>query len=262
MKRKTSRRERPARRREIVVHSSELRIAQLIEHTLITREPAAPAGWSIGVHYEAAKVVGGDFYDVVPLANGWWALLTGDVSGKGMPAALVMASTLRILRNVLATGAAPHLVLEHANAELAVRLPRHVFVTCQYAVLNPTTGLLRYANAGHCPALRVYGGASVQELAGGGLPLGVEPKTSYPETELTLGQGDSLLLYSDGVVEARSPDGTLFGFDRLQQFVSGSASAVPGLIQRLLEALDRHRATRALDDDLMLVLVQRDSTVL
>src|SRR5437870_3501647 len=75
VKRKTSRRERPARRREIVVHSSELRIAQLIEHTLITREPAAPAGWSIGVHYEAAKVVGGDFYDVVPLANGWWALL-------------------------------------------------------------------------------------------------------------------------------------------------------------------------------------------
>jgi serine phosphatase RsbU (regulator of sigma subunit) len=234
----------------------ELRIARLIQHTLLPAEPPRLAGWQLAAHYAAAREVGGDFYDFLALPDGRLGLVVGDVSGKGMPAALVMASTQSILRAVAGSGATPGAALQQANALLRARLPTRMFVTCQYLVLDPRTGRVTYANAGHCPPLWRRG-ADVVEVSAAGLPLGVLPEGQYAEMELQLGPGEGLLLYSDGVVETHGPNGELFGFERLARLVA-TAGAGPARLEGLLAGLAAFRQTPGPpEDDLTLLVVER-----
>jgi serine phosphatase RsbU (regulator of sigma subunit)/anti-sigma regulatory factor (Ser/Thr protein kinase) len=234
----------------------ELRVARLIQQTLLPKELPALAGWDIAAYYQPARAVGGDFYDFATLPDGRLGIVVGDVTDKGVPAALVMATTRAILRGAMQRTYSPGEVLERANELLVPDIPRNMFVTCLYAILDPETGRLHYANAGHdLPYRRHEGGAA--ELRATGMPLGLMPGMTYEERETVLEPGDSVLLYSDGLVEAHSPAREIFGFPRLETLVAGHVGGA-ALIEYLLGQLAVFTgADWEQEDDVTMVTLQR-----
>ena len=210
-----------ARERERISH--ELEVARLIQQNFLPRELPDLPGWQVSAHYRPAREVGGDFYDLIELEDGLVGLVVGDVTDKGVPAAMVMAATRSVLRAASQRVASPAAVLELANDLLCPDMPPKMFVTCLFAVLEPSSGVLRYANAGHnLPCVRTATGAV--ELRATGMPLGLMPEMTYDEKEAVLEPGESLLLYSDGLVEAHDPGGDMFGFPRLRELMGRAAS--------------------------------------
>jgi steroid delta-isomerase-like uncharacterized protein len=197
----------------------ELRMARDIQQALLPKDLPQLDGWSISHHYQPAREVGGDFYDFLELAEGRLGLVVGDATGHGMPAALVMATARSMLRAVAQASDSPGDVLRRANEPLVMDIPPNMFVTCFYAILEPESGRLLYANAGHdLPYVRR--GSDCEELRARGMPLGLMPGMSYEEKEIVLEPRDSTLLYSDGLVEAHDPKGEMFGFPRLRALVA------------------------------------------
>jgi serine phosphatase RsbU (regulator of sigma subunit)/anti-sigma regulatory factor (Ser/Thr protein kinase) len=236
----------------------ELRVARLIQQTLLPKELPEMSGWSLAAYYQPARAVGGDFYDFLPFSDGRLGIVIGDVTDKGVPAALVMATTRSILRTAAQEGeAAPGDVLARANDLLFPDIPPRMFVTCLYGILNPHTGALVYANAGHdLPHQRQEGGAV--ELRATGMPLGLMPGMSYEERETILAPGDSVLFYSDGLVEAHNPDHDMFGFPRLMSLMADWTDTTP-LIERMLNELAAFTgAGWEQEDDVTLVTLQRE----
>jgi serine phosphatase RsbU (regulator of sigma subunit)/predicted ester cyclase len=210
--------EQEVRERERV--EQELKVARRIQQASLPKEVPEPEGWEVAPHYRPAREVGGDFYDFLELEDGRFGLVVGDATGKGVPAALVMATTCGMLRAVAQSSNSPGEVLERVNEALTARIPSNMFVTCFYTILDPESGSLRYANAGHdLPYLRRRGG-DAEELRARGMPLGLMSGMSYEEGESSLGEGDGVLFYSDGLVEARNPHREMFGFPRLRMLVA------------------------------------------
>jgi serine phosphatase RsbU (regulator of sigma subunit)/anti-sigma regulatory factor (Ser/Thr protein kinase) len=235
--------------------AQELRVARLIQQQFLpTTLPEVP-GWHIGTYYRPAQEVGGDFYDFLQLPDGQIGVVIGDVSGKGVPAALVMATTRSLLREVAQQVVEPAGVLERVNRSLVADIPRNMFVTCQYAAIDPTSGKLTVANAGHAVPY-LTGGGDVLELRATGLPLGVMGDAHYDEEEAVVGIGGGLLFHSDGLAEARSAGGEMFGFPRLRHLVG--AHPGDGLIQVLLTELASFSADPTkVDDDVTLLTLER-----
>src|SRR5829696_7441251 len=198
----------------------ELRLARSIQRASLPREVPQLEGWQISPFYRPAREVGGDFYDFHFLSEGRVGLVVGDATGKGVPAALVMASTRSMLRAVAqASNYSPADVLGRVNDSLVADIPPNMFVTCFYAILDPKSGHLSYANAGHdLPYVRR--GGDCEELRARGMPLGLMPGMSYEEKEVVLDAGQGVLFYSDGLVEAHNSKGEMFGFPRLQSLVA------------------------------------------
>jgi len=164
--------------------------------------------------------VGGDFYDFLDRKDGRLRLLVGDATGKGVPAALVMSTTCGMLRAVSqASEYSPGEVLERVNEALCPNTPPNMLVTCFYGILESSSSSFTYANAGHdLPYVHHDGGA--EELKARGMPLGLMPGIGYEEKEVILEVNDSVLFYSDGLVEAHDPKGEMFGFPRLRALVA------------------------------------------
>jgi serine phosphatase RsbU (regulator of sigma subunit) len=222
--------------RELV--EQELRVARTIQHASLPKEVPQLQGWKISPYYRPAREVGGDFYDFHPLPEGRLGVVVGDATGKGVPAALVMSTTCGMLQLAAQAldSSSPGEVLERVNETLLARIPLNVFVTCFYAILDPKRASLSYANAGHdLPYLR-HGG-DCEELRARGMPLGLMSKMSYEEREAPLGEGDSVLFYSDGLVEAHDPKGEMFGFPRLRALVAEHAEEERPLGEFLMEEL-------------------------
>ncbi|HZY64549.1 MAG TPA: GAF domain-containing SpoIIE family protein phosphatase [Rubrobacteraceae bacterium] len=236
----------------------ELRVARLIQQTLLPKSVPEPEGYQLGAYYQPAREVGGDFYDFLELDDGRLGLVVGDVTDKGVPAALVMATTRTMLRAAAQRFDSPGEVLERVNDVLYPDIPQNMFVTCLYAILDPQSGRLRYANAGHdLPYLRHESG--VAELRAIGMPLGLMPGMGYEEKEAALEDGDTVLFYSDGLVEAHAPDKEMFGFPRLQGFVGAHRGSGPDLMDFLLNELSRFTGEDwEQEDDITLVTLQRD----
>lgn len=193
---------------------SELLVARVIQQTLLPKELPDLPGWRLATYYQPARAVGGDFYDFIPVRNGQLGIVIGDVTDKGVPAALLMAATRSILRAAAQRLLSPSKVLARLNDLLYPDIPPRMFVTCFYGVLNPASGRLRYANAGHdLPQRWQYG--EVAELRATGMPLGLMPDMRYEEKETTLAPGESLLFYSDGLIEAHNAEREMFGVPRL-----------------------------------------------
>lgn len=243
-----------ARARERI--EQELRIARLIQQTLLPKELPELPGWRLAAYYQPARAVGGDFYDFIAFDDGRLGLVVGDVTDKGVPAALVMATTRSVLRTAAQGAVSPGDVLERANNLLCPDMPSKMFVTCLYAILDPRTGQLVYANAGHdLPYQR--GSDGVAELRATGMPLGLMPGMRYEEKETTLCPGDSLLLYSDGLVEAHDPEREMFGFPRLMKLMGEDIGEVP-LTEHLLNSLAHFTGPAwEQEDDVTLVTLQR-----
>jgi steroid delta-isomerase-like uncharacterized protein len=215
----------------------ELRVARSIQQASLPKEVPQLDGWQIASFYRPARQVGGDFYDFHLLSEGRLGLVVGDATGKGVPAALVMSTTCGMLQAVSQTldSSSPGEVLERVNKTLLARIPANMFVTCFYAILDPRSGSLTYANAGHdLPYLHRNGDA--EELRARGMPLGLMPGMSYEETETVLDAGEAALFYSDGLVEAHDPKGEMFGFPRLRALVAEHGEE-RSLEEKLLEEL-------------------------
>ena len=214
----------------------ELRVARSIQQTSLPKEVPTLEGWQISPYYQPAREVGGDFYDFLELPNGHLGLVVGDATGKGVPAALVMASARSMLRALAQTAESPGEALKMANDPLFTDIPPNMFVTCFYAILDPKSGHLTYANAGHdLPYLHRRNG-DAEELRARGMPLGLMPGMGYEEKEIALDAGEAALFYSDGLVEAHDPRGEMFGFPRLRALVAEHGEEGP-LGDFLLEEL-------------------------
>jgi serine phosphatase RsbU (regulator of sigma subunit) len=199
----------------------ELRMARSIQQALLPQDLLQLEGWQITPYYQPAREVGGDFYDLFELEDGRVGVVEGDATGKGMPAALVASATCSVLRAVAQAlgSSSPGEVLSRGNETLLARIPPNMFVTCFYAVLEPQSGSLRYANAGHdLPYL--WRGGEAEELRARGMPLGLLPGMEYEEKEIEVDAGEGVLFYTDGLVEAHDPKGEMFGFPRLRELVA------------------------------------------
>src|SRR4051794_23455476 len=171
----------------------ELEVARLIQQNFLPKELPDLPGWRVSAYYRPAREVGGDFYDVIPLPDGRVGFVVGDVTDKGVPAALVMSATRSLLRAAAQRLVEPGVVLERVNAQLFPDMPEKMFVTCLYGVLDPASGHLRFANAGHdLPYVKTAQG--VIELRARGMPLGLMEGMPYEEKEAMLQPGDSVLL--------------------------------------------------------------------
>jgi serine phosphatase RsbU (regulator of sigma subunit)/anti-sigma regulatory factor (Ser/Thr protein kinase) len=235
----------------------ELEVARLIQQNFLPKQLPELSGWQVAACYQPAREVGGDFYDVIPLADGQVGFVIGDVTDKGVPAALVMAATRSVLRASAQRLIEPGVVLERVNEHLCPDMPAKMFVTCLYGVLDPATGRFRFANAGHdLPYVKTAQGSV--ELRARGMPLGLMTGMTYEERETLLAPGDSLLLHSDGIVEAHDPQGQMFGFPRLKDLVA----RYPGggeLIDLVLADLHVHTGPDAeQEDDITMVVLQRE----
>ena len=238
----------------------EMRVATLIQQQFLPRELPSLPQWQIAAYYGPARAVGGDFYDFIEMPGGRLGIAVGDVTDKGVPAALVMARTHSILRAEASRSDSPGEILARANALLEPEMPARMFVTCLFAILEPETGRIVMANAGHnLPYIRTDDG--VIELRATGMPLGLMPDIHYEETEGVIAPGSNVLLYSDGLVEAHDVNQQMYGFPRLREAMTVD-DAGSELLDRLLETL--HQFTGAdweQEDDITLVTLRRASGV-
>src|ERR687898_18245 len=252
--------QREAQERERI--EQELRIARLIQQTLLPKTLPELPGYKVAAYYQPAREVGGDFYDFLELEDGRLGLVVGDVTDKGVPAALVMATTRTMLRASAQRYDSPGAVLKRVNDVIVTDIPPNMFITCLYAILDTETGRLQFANAGHdLPYRRSSSAGGAEELRATGMPLGLLPGMNYEEKEIVLERGDSVLFYSDGLVEAHDPEREMFGFPRLQGLVAGHRSGGQAMVNFLLSELSRFTGDEwEQEDDITLVTLERSET--
>jgi serine phosphatase RsbU (regulator of sigma subunit) len=239
----------------------ELRVARTIQQASLPKEVPQPEGWQVSPYYQPAREVGGDFYDFFELEENRVGVVVGDATGKGIPAALVAEATSNMLRAVAQAlgSSSPREVLSRVNETLLARIPPNMFVTCFYAILEPESGSLTYANAGHdLPYLHRNGAA--EELRARGMPLGLMPQMGYEEGAITLREGNCVLFYSDGLVEAHDPKGEMFGFPRLRALVAqhGEERALGNLLLEELYTFVGEGWEQ--EDDITLLTLERSAT--
>jgi serine phosphatase RsbU (regulator of sigma subunit) len=219
-------------------------------------------GWHIAPFYQPAREVRDDFYDFHPLSEGRVGLVVGDATGKGVPAALVMTTAcgmLQLAAQALDSSSRGE-VLEQVNETLLARIPANMFVTCFYCILDPETGHLLYANAGHNLPCCSHEGATT-DLEAREMPLGLMPGMSYEVNETVLVPGEGMLFYTDGLVEAHSPQGEMFGSPRLRNLLSGRSESGKGLSATLLEELGRFTGEGwEQEDDITLLTPERSAS--
>jgi serine phosphatase RsbU (regulator of sigma subunit) len=234
----------------------ELRTARQIQERMLPKTLPPLEGWSLSTCWHPARTVGGDFYDCFPVGDGHIAIVIGDVTGKGIPAALVMATTCSLIRFVSEQLHTPGAMLARINDRIAADIPERMFVTCLVAVLDPLSGRLRFANAGHSLPF-VRGRQGVRTLQARGMPLGLMPSMEYEEHEDVIAPGELLMLYSDGIVEARNQRRELYGDRRLAAYIATLPSErdLPNSVCQDVWAFTGSDAQQ--EDDITMFVLQR-----
>ncbi len=209
-----------------------------------------------------ANTVGGDFYDILPRPDGTVLVALGDVAGKASPAALLMALLLAILRTLVDEGLPLTALVQRLNVQVSRHAPASRFITLFLASFEPSTGRLEFVNAGQTPPLLRRQNGSIERLMSGGVALGMFEGSTYEAGELQMNPGDALLLYSDGLTEAESPDGQPFdeaGLERTLALYAGAyqKSAAAELGRAVFDAVERHRRDQRLQDDLTVLVLSR-----
>ena len=211
-------REALSSRDKLVALQNELDVASKIQQSILPTEFPKHEDYEISAHMEPARNVGGDFFDVMRLDRGRVGLAVADVSDKGVPAALFMMSSRTLLKGAAIGTIDPGQVLREVNELLDAENEAAMFVTVIYAVYDPETGQLKYANGGHNTPLLVHPDGSSDEFPlTGGIALGVAPDLYYEHHSVILAPGDTVFLYTDGVTEAMNADSEEFGMARLRE---------------------------------------------
>jgi sigma-B regulation protein RsbU (phosphoserine phosphatase) len=236
----------------------ELELARDLQRSILPHDFPIVPGFGCGARYRPARQVGGDFYDVIALDGGRVGLVMADVSDKGMPAALFMALTRSLIRAEARRSPSPREVLLNVHRLLLEVSQAGKFVTVFYGVLDPSQGAFRYARAGHDRPLRISPGSGECEMLGGdGMLLGLIEEVLLEELDVKLNPGDLLVLYTDGVTDANSPQGELFGMERLRETVcaAGEQSA-QGLCDSVFARLEEFQGGGAQFDDIALLIAR------
>lgn len=209
---------------------------------------------------EPAKEVGGDFYDVIRTPDGREALIVGDVSGKGVSAALFMSVTLTLVRTAVSEGLAPEAVMKRVNDQIAANNPSCMFVTLWIGMLDPATGRLDFANGGHCPPVAVAADGTVRRLSDMSGPLvGALDMAEFSACSTELAPGETLLVYTDGVSEAMNPSRTLFGDARIETVMQSLPSGAPReVLREMMAAIVAFRSGAEQSDDITMLAFRRE----
>ncbi len=236
----------------------ELALASEIQQRFQPTAPPHVDGYELqGISFPCYEI-GGDYYDFIEREDGRLVIALGDVSGKGTAAALLMSSLHAAIHAQSASHDSLVATISAVNRYLADNIPSNRFVTLFYAELDPPSGALSFLNAGHNPPLIVHSAGTVEQLASGGLPLGIKPDAEYREGRTQLQKGDVLVIYSDGVTEAVSPTGEEFGATRLYEVVSRNIEAsAAGIRDRIESSLTKFAQGTSAADDITLVIVKR-----
>ncbi len=230
---------------------------EIQDHLLPAQGPPIP-GYQVYGQSSPCLAVGGDYFDYVVLANGRYGIGLGDVAGKGLPAALLMASFQAGLDALCEMGLPPGETIARLNRLLNRRIPQNRFVTFFFGVLDPERHTLTYVNAGQNPPCRVRAAAEVERLAPTGPPLGLLPEASFPARILEIHPGDVVICFSDGATEGRGPSDEEFGEARLIDIVRQNLSATPEeIVNRAASAVEQHCAGSPRQDDITFVVLKR-----
>src|SRR5687768_10070449 len=238
----------------------ELALASEIQQRFQPTAPPHVKGYELqGISFPCYEI-GGDYYDFIERDDGRLVIALGDVSGKGTAAALLMSSLHAAIHAQSASHDSLVATISAVNRYLADNIPANRFVTLFYAELDPESGALSFLNAGHNPPLIIHSAGTVEQLASGGLPLGIKPDAEYREGRTQLQPGDVLVIYSDGVTEAVSPSGEEFGPTRLYEVVSRNVDAsAAGIRDRIESSLTKFAQGTSAADDITLVIVKRQA---
>ncbi len=254
----------PAPPSNLEIMTRELAMAGKIQADFLPEEAPIIRGWDISGILQPARETSGDFYDFIPLAPRKWGLVVADVSDKGMGAALLMALASSLFRTF--TGRYPTLpavTLNTVSERILSDTRGGMFVTAFLAVFEPHTGRLVYANAGHPPGYLISlrrGRETIERLRPTGMAMGVDEQTRWRQKELRMEPGDLLVLYTDGITEAQSPQGDFFGEERLLEVVLARMHSPAREIQNaLIQAVHRFSGESPRQDDVAVIVMRRDA---
>lgn len=237
----------------------EIQLARQIQKTFLPHRLPKVPGWELDIHWQTAREVGGDFYDVFRIKGDRFGVVIADVSDKGMPAALYMTVTKTLIRAFSQNAESPARVLERVNRALTFEPQNTMFVTAVFVIFNTEDGTLRYANAGHnLPFILRHANGSVEEFPKGGMALGVYASNKLSDHVLSIEAGDWLIFYTDGVTESFSPAGETFGEQRLRAILAQAPKSSPAVfLEFIREQLTAFREGTPPSDDLTLVVLHR-----
>jgi len=240
----------------------DLEVAREIQQAMLPNGTWSGPGVEAFGLTKPANTVGGDFYDILPQPDGTVIVALGDVAGKASPAALLMALLLAMLRTLVDEGLPLPALVQRLNLQVGRHAPASRFITLFLASYDPPTGRLTFVNAGQTPPLLRRQNGSIERLMSGGIALGMFSGSTYEAGEVQMNPGDALLLYSDGLTEAESPDGQPFdeaGLERTLALYAGAyqQSAAAELGKAVFEAVERHRRDQRLSDDLTVLVLSR-----
>jgi serine phosphatase RsbU (regulator of sigma subunit) len=236
----------------------ELRLAREIQARLFPARPPEVPGLELAGVSHPAREVGGDYFDYVPLPDGRVVLTVADVSGKGVPAALLMSSFRAVLRSLPLEEMGPSEILERLNRFLCATVEPGRFVTAFLGLADGRRGEVRCALAGHDPPILVQPSGEVLRPRAGGPVLGLLPAARFPEASLQLEPGGLLVAFTDGITEAEDPSGRFYGEEGLVGILSPApAEPASGIVERILEHVRRHVDGGAPSDDLTVLVARR-----
>jgi phosphoserine phosphatase RsbU/P len=237
----------------------EMQVARRVQSALLPKRLPDIAGWEFAAYWQPARMVGGDYYDYIPAAEERPGLLIGDVTDKGMPAALFMAFTRSVVRTSMSLVAKPAEGICRANRIICEDAEDALFVSLFYAQLDPLRSELCWVNAGHHPPLFYHQADSrLEHLAPTGLPLGMDADATYEEKSSVLERGDFVVLYTDGVLDASTLDEQEFGMDRLKRAVlAARQQSAVGIVAAIEAAVEEYTAGAPPIDDITLLVIKR-----
>ncbi|HEY4688215.1 MAG TPA: SpoIIE family protein phosphatase [Anaerolineae bacterium] len=239
----------------------ELEMARAMQANLLPGQLPDIPGFGLAASWHSAREIAGDFYNIFPLADGRWGIVIADVADKGAAAAFYMVIAYSLIRAKAEQASSPAEALMQVNRELIAQTSAETFVTVFYAILDPATRTLTYANAGHNPPIvrRACASGHTEELPLGGLLLGMIDQVSLADATISLAPGDALVLYTDGLTEACNPQGEDYGLARLAEAITAAPAEAPALLAHLVADLATFTASEPQSDDITLFVVTSES---
>lgn len=239
----------------------ELDTAKQVQRNFLPQQRPVLPGYQVFDYYLAAEEIGGDYFGYIPLPDGRLALAVGDVAGKGVSAALLMAHLCSEVRFCLTTNPTPAQAVGQLNYNLSAEALNYRFVTFVLCVLDPHNHRLTVVNAGHMPPLRRCGATAAVEEIGvsvGGLPLGCDVQKGYAQAEIDIAPGDVIVLFTDGVTEAMNTEGQVYGLPAVREVIAQGPADVTPLGEALVYDVKRFGQGRLQSDDICIVCFGRD----
>ena len=235
---------------------NELKVVSDVQRRLLPKNLPEIAGLKLAIHYETSLYAGGDYYDIVKLADNLWGFLVADAEGHSAPAAVMMAMTCALFRSYPVPPSEPGELIFFLNQHLC-KVADPSFVTALYIVYDSDRHRLKIARAGHPPPM-IYRSAekkAVEAKCSGVFPMGVDPYEQVPVTEAELQPGDRILMYTDGITERFNSDGNTYGEERLLRQLAGDGNRQPEeLLAAIMKDVDDFAGERPADDDQALLL--------